>query len=84
MDRRGFLKGILALGIAPAVVRASSLMPIAVLEEPRIILGASPIPFIGEEMLGEINIIRLLEERLIAVNEQLIKRIEWDLYNDHI
>lgn len=28
MDRRGFLKSILALGVAPAVVRAGSLMPV--------------------------------------------------------
>jgi hypothetical protein len=36
MNRRGFLSSILALGIAPAVVRASSLMPIHVIEEPAI------------------------------------------------
>lgn len=36
MNRRGFLQSILALGIAPAVARASSLMPIRVLEEPLI------------------------------------------------
>lgn len=28
MDRRGFLSGILALGAAPAIVRAASLMPV--------------------------------------------------------
>ncbi len=28
MNRRGFLAGILALGISPAIVKASSLMPV--------------------------------------------------------
>lgn len=30
IERRGFLRGMLALGMAPAIVRASSLMPIVV------------------------------------------------------
>ena len=33
-DRRNFLRGILALGAAPAIVRASSLMPIWVPPDP--------------------------------------------------
>jgi hypothetical protein len=28
MDRRGFLRGVLAAGMAPAIVRAGSIMPI--------------------------------------------------------
>lgn len=36
MNRRSFLQSILVTGIAPAIVRASSLMPIKVVEEPRI------------------------------------------------
>lgn len=31
MNRRGFLRGILALGVAPAIVRASSLMQVKTL-----------------------------------------------------
>lgn len=34
MDRRGFLGSIIALGCAPAIVRASSLMPVRVLDAP--------------------------------------------------
>ncbi len=36
MNRRGFLGSILALGAAPAIVRASHIMPVRVLEEPLI------------------------------------------------
>jgi hypothetical protein len=38
MNRRGFLGTILALGCAPAIVRAHSLMPVRVLEEPVIVV----------------------------------------------
>lgn len=39
MNRRSFIGSILALGIAPAVARASSLMPIKVIESPLFTLG---------------------------------------------
>lgn len=34
MDRRGFMSAILAAGVAPAVVRASSLMPVIARVQP--------------------------------------------------
>lgn len=41
MNRRGFLGAILAAGVAPAVVRAASLMPVRVLESDLVL----PLPF---------------------------------------
>jgi hypothetical protein len=41
MNRRGFLQAILAAGMAPAIARASSLMPIKVIDEPRVWLPGS-------------------------------------------
>lgn len=77
MDRRGFLQGILALGIAPAIVRASSLMPIAVLEEPLIILpsGVSAGNQIITLSMITAEALRILEQNLILTKS--VNRI-WD------
>ena len=44
MDRRGFIGSILALGVAPSIVRAQHIMPVRVLEDSLIY-----IPWEGED-----------------------------------
>lgn len=44
MDRRGFLGSILALGAAPAIVRADSLMRIIPLDAPILLMDGSCSP----------------------------------------
>ena len=46
MDRRGFLSSVLALGVAPAIVRADSLMRV-VPRSAGFVLGAQPPGWIG-------------------------------------
>lgn len=51
MDRRGFLAGILALGVAPAIVRAESLMRVSGILVPSqevLALSSSPQQFVGD------------------------------------
>lgn len=48
MNRRGFLKGILAAGIAPAVCKARILMPVKRIVVPPLIAFVPPSLFTGE------------------------------------
>ena len=67
MDRRGFLKAMLAAGVAPAIVRASSLMKIVVptTEEVwEINMGTIPSPFVGIESMDE-ELIRLTRKAFL-------------------
>lgn len=61
MDRRGFLRGILAAAAAPAIVRAESLMRIYVPPEPAIVApaweawaGDSYVAFVHPDMYAEL------------------------------
>lgn len=51
MNRRGFLAGILAAGIAPAVVRAASLMPLVVRDSGLWVYGDSGIFVVPENLV---------------------------------
>ncbi len=65
MNRRGFLQGIIALGMAPAIVRASSLMPIRVLDAPRIVVwGESEITLLTPQIIAN-EAFKMLESNLI-------------------
>ena len=60
MDRRGFLAGILALGMAPAVVKASSIMRV----RPVLLLGDDVLEFYEQtitidQMRGVVDEMRL-------------------------
>jgi len=81
MDRRGFMGSILALGIAPAVVRYSSLMPIVVpgplIVEPNAYEWAAygaPINATDEQ------IIRLIEARMLAASQHFIENFSAELW----
>lgn len=53
MNRRGFLSGILALGVAPAIVRADSLMRIV----PRgLVFHPDAFSLVCDQMLGEYDV----------------------------
>jgi hypothetical protein len=79
MDRRGFLGSILALGVAPAIVRAGSLMRIAPPKMPSvgIIIGESS----GwMEPGSEQAMIDLMNARIAAAKRMMIQQITTGLY----
>jgi len=63
MNRRGFLVGILALGAAPAIVRATSLMP------GRAIIAPSYMASAGS---GLLTIDAITREALIILHKNLV------------
>lgn len=70
MNRRGFLGAILAAGVAPAVVKASSLMPVLVRKE----LGGLLVPEVsGMELLQATGGISMItKEALIILERNLV------------
>ncbi len=79
MDRRGFLQSILALGAAPAIVRATSLMKVSGIilptDEEIFELAGIPLeftsspgyPFLTPSMITR-EALKILEKNLIAAN----------------
>ena len=73
MDRRSFLKGILAAAAAPAIVRASSLMRVAPLIVPDPNLTMLDIALDGPLLRGELG--ELNGIRFIATGSDMAKRL---------
>lgn len=69
MNRRGFLSSILALGAAPAIVRADSLMRVV----PRETLILGPVLF---EPVGEVSGISIYNKYLnrLPMHDEIVRR----------
>lgn len=93
MNRRGFIGSILALGAAPAVVRASSLMRLwtpseeiarPTLEEVIRTTIRARAPELADNICRSNALIDLMEMRIRDAERQLRIRMNADIYGDFI
>ena len=72
LTRRGLLAGILAAGFAPAAIGSRVLMPVKVIEAPRIISGLEPMTwtYLQADYAGVVD--PAYRERLIDLMERRI------------
>lgn len=72
MNRRGFLGAILAAGVAPAIVRSSSLMKLVVPSQEIIVPVLVPFDLITRSMI--------IRETLLVLegNIEFAERVNWD------
>lgn len=77
MNRRGFLAGILAAGISPAIVRAASLMPVKVMDS-----GIAVPTWLGVDLgTHDRYIMVTMEFTPGQLETRRFRLIEWDLMN---